>query len=186
MTDIGKRIKDARLAAKLTQEQLGEMIGVTGVTIMRYETGQRKPGWVQIGKIADALETSQNYFWPGSYPEISLDDARALYKNRQNILNEEDCIISFISLMYKDRFSQNKGGITLKLPLYPYPDLTHEDYVDDLHISYEDISELTEAIRSHISTTMDILSRRLESRIVDANFANFLSALDKVEDSPKK
>lgn len=55
MGDYGSRIKAAREAAGLTQEQLGEKLGVTGVTIMRYEKNQREPRQKQLERIAAAL-----------------------------------------------------------------------------------------------------------------------------------
>ena len=61
MGDYGARIKAAREAANLTQEQLGEKIGVTGVTIMRYEKNQREPRLKQLIAIANALEISPGY-----------------------------------------------------------------------------------------------------------------------------
>lgn len=51
----GRYLKAARKNAKLTQEQLAEMIGVTGVTIMRYENNLRKPNQETFDKLAAAL-----------------------------------------------------------------------------------------------------------------------------------
>lgn len=56
MEDYGRRIKEARERAGMTQEELGKAIGVTGVTIMRYERGQRQPRFKQMERIADALD----------------------------------------------------------------------------------------------------------------------------------
>ena len=61
MGDYGARIKAAREAADLTQEQLGKMIGVTGVTITRYEKNQRDPRLKQLRSIADALGVPVGY-----------------------------------------------------------------------------------------------------------------------------
>lgn len=58
MGNFGDLIKREREAAGLTQEQLGEKIGVTGVTIMRYEKNQREPRLEQLDKIAEALGVS--------------------------------------------------------------------------------------------------------------------------------
>lgn len=55
MGDYGSRIKAAREAVNLTQEQLGRMVGVTGVTIMRYEKDQREPTQKNIKRLANAL-----------------------------------------------------------------------------------------------------------------------------------
>ena len=52
---FGKVIKKAREAANMTQEQLGAKIGVTGVSIMRYEKNQRQPRFEQLPGLADAL-----------------------------------------------------------------------------------------------------------------------------------
>lgn len=38
--DIGQRIKNARIAKDLTQEQLGELIGVQKSAIAKYESGR--------------------------------------------------------------------------------------------------------------------------------------------------
>jgi len=54
----GERIKVARESAGLTQEQLGKKLGITGVTIMRYEKNQRQPRLEQLGRIALALGTT--------------------------------------------------------------------------------------------------------------------------------
>lgn len=55
---IGEHIKSARKFAGLTQEQLGQAIGISGVAIMRYEKGQREPSKEIIEKIATALKAS--------------------------------------------------------------------------------------------------------------------------------
>lgn len=52
---LGEKMKTARKTAGLTQEELGKKLGVTGVTIMRYEKNQRQPRLDQLGEIAKAL-----------------------------------------------------------------------------------------------------------------------------------
>ena len=58
---IGERIQNARKKSGLTQEELGERVGVTGVAIMRYEKGARQPRLEQLQRIAGALEVSVDY-----------------------------------------------------------------------------------------------------------------------------
>lgn len=55
---VGENIKAAREAKGLTQEELGRKIGVTGVTIMRYEKSQRKPSLDVLFQLSDALGVS--------------------------------------------------------------------------------------------------------------------------------
>lgn len=57
---IGDQIKRLRKIKKITQEDLGKLVGLSGVAIMRYEKGQREPNLETIQKIADALGVSIN------------------------------------------------------------------------------------------------------------------------------
>ena len=54
--EIGESIKKFRENKGLTQKQLGELIGVTAVTITRYENEKRSPDIKTLIKIATALE----------------------------------------------------------------------------------------------------------------------------------
>lgn len=71
---VGERIKSAREAAGLTQEQLGQKIDVTGVAIMRYEKDQREPRRKQLERIADALGVDVNWIMTG-YTVKDFDSA---------------------------------------------------------------------------------------------------------------
>ena len=76
MDSIGARIKMAREAAGITQEQLGQKVGVTGVTIMRYEKGQREPTFDTLQAIADALDVTTIYLiGHHSWTDIQLHNA---------------------------------------------------------------------------------------------------------------
>lgn len=55
---IGKKIKEARISKGLSQAELGDKIGLSGVAIMRYEKGQREPKQKTLIDIADALGVS--------------------------------------------------------------------------------------------------------------------------------
>ena len=63
---IGERIKAAREKAGLTQVQLGEKVGVSGVAIMRYENGTREPRYDRLKRISDALGISIYELFDGS------------------------------------------------------------------------------------------------------------------------
>ena len=55
MGTLGENLRAARVAAKLTQEDLAEKLGTTKSAISRYEQGKREPALAQIAKIAAAL-----------------------------------------------------------------------------------------------------------------------------------
>ena len=61
MSTIGERIKKDRELRNITQSQLGEKLGVTGVTVMRYEKGQREPNIETIFNLAEKLNVSVSY-----------------------------------------------------------------------------------------------------------------------------
>ena len=56
---IGKRIRDARKAAGLTQEELAERIGTSSVAVAQWETGRRNPKMGTVSKLAAALDEPQ-------------------------------------------------------------------------------------------------------------------------------
>lgn len=56
------RLKEKRIEAGLTQEELAKKAGVTSRTIQNYELGNRKPSNMEvIQKIADSLGTTTEY-----------------------------------------------------------------------------------------------------------------------------
>lgn len=61
MSTIGEHIKKARELRNMTQSQLGEKLGVTGVTVMRYEKGQREPNIETIFNMAEKLNVPVSY-----------------------------------------------------------------------------------------------------------------------------
>lgn len=52
---VGLQIREARKAKGLTQAELGEMLGVSKVTINRYETGKQNLTLDTLTKITSAL-----------------------------------------------------------------------------------------------------------------------------------
>lgn len=55
---FGKRLKIIRLAAKMTQEQLADSVGVTIESISNIERGIHGPSFDTLEKIADVLKVS--------------------------------------------------------------------------------------------------------------------------------
>ena len=58
---IAHRIKQARLAAGMTQRDVAELLDITKAAISKYETGKSEPSASMILKLAQALRTSPNY-----------------------------------------------------------------------------------------------------------------------------
>lgn len=56
--DLGKRLRAMRNAAGVTQEQLGDAIGVTFQQVQKYEKGINRVGARQLDAITKALKCS--------------------------------------------------------------------------------------------------------------------------------
>ena len=83
---IGERIKAAREKAGLTQVQLGEKVGVSGVAIMRYENGTREPRYDRLKRISDALGISIYELFDGS--TVDADGTINIWPAPQNASEE--------------------------------------------------------------------------------------------------
>lgn len=92
MTERGDRIRDARLAARLSQEELAARVGVTQSLISHWERGVRSLSADQLRDVAQSLGVSVAYLLFGSalteqqgnsnlmgtegaVPMVSIDDA---------------------------------------------------------------------------------------------------------------
>jgi transcriptional regulator with XRE-family HTH domain len=58
---VGKKIREARRALKLTQKMLGEITGINTNTICGYERERTEPPLSYAVRIADALGISLDY-----------------------------------------------------------------------------------------------------------------------------
>ena len=58
---IGKRVRELRVKKGLSQQDLGNAIGVTKVSVCGYESGTRIPNLEKLIKLADTLGTSTDY-----------------------------------------------------------------------------------------------------------------------------
>ena len=86
--DFGARMRKFRLAATLTQAQLGERVGITKGAISSFEKGNTHPSIHTVGKIAKALGVDMTMMLAGHgayqtmqpiIPGMSIDDrVRAL------------------------------------------------------------------------------------------------------------
>ena len=92
--EIGSRIKELRLAKKLTQTQLADIIGLSYIQVGRYETQKSNPSSDVLQKLASALDTTTDFIMRGSSDDMvsaQLTDKELLSQFRQvEKLNSED------------------------------------------------------------------------------------------------
>ena len=76
MAVLGKRLKEARLAAGLSQEALGVAAGLDEMSastrMNRYELGKRVPDFALMEKIAKILNVPAAYFYAKADEEAYL------------------------------------------------------------------------------------------------------------------
>ena len=71
MTLIGNRIKELRKSNGLTQQQLGDMLNVTKVSICCYEKGNRIPSLDTLKDLSNIFKVSLDYFVGNDYFVVS-------------------------------------------------------------------------------------------------------------------
>lgn len=72
---LGQLIRNARVMSGLTQSQLAQQIGVTGVAVCNYENGHRWPNVETLSRISQATNTSITLLVPrAEMPEPEHDD----------------------------------------------------------------------------------------------------------------
>ncbi len=59
---FGRRLRELREAARLTQEQLAEKVGVKRDAVVRWESSKREPVWSSVLALAAALGVSCEAF----------------------------------------------------------------------------------------------------------------------------
>lgn len=62
---VGQRVKQARLARKMSQTALGKSLGVSFQQVQKYESGVNRIGSSRLWDIAGLLETPVSFFFEG-------------------------------------------------------------------------------------------------------------------------
>lgn len=66
---IGTRIRDTRKTAGLSQEQLGVLLGITGVMVLAYEKGRSRISTELLRRIAEITGVTMAFLLTGNIPE---------------------------------------------------------------------------------------------------------------------
>ena len=85
---IGEKIKELRKNSKITQEQLGNAIGVSKMAISYFEKGKKSPGRESLEKIADYFDVTTDYLLGRSEdPELNEEDDKVVSEEGKNIMS---------------------------------------------------------------------------------------------------
>lgn len=81
---FSKRLKEKRKEMGFTQKQLGEMVGVTKVSICCYENGTRTPTLDTLIDLANALQVELTYLLGVDYFVVAEDNPHCAINLAQN------------------------------------------------------------------------------------------------------
>jgi len=107
---MGNRLKMLREARGLTQEALGELIGMTHTAIQRLESGNRGLTEERVWQLAKALDVHPGELF-APLPATGLDDpieARAARVARRLAHRERDIWMTMGAALMKEKASRGK------------------------------------------------------------------------------
>lgn len=97
LKELGKRIKNAREEAKLTQHQLYEMTGISTTQISAYENGNKSIGLQSLAKIAFAVNKTIDELYYGSINNRAVSTAK----------NVGELVVNCIYALHKEEVVMN-------------------------------------------------------------------------------
>ena len=59
--NFAERLKEIRVARRLTQKQVYEAVGMSAIGYQRYEYGEREPAYQKLLALADYFDVSLDY-----------------------------------------------------------------------------------------------------------------------------
>ena len=74
---LGERIRQHRQRAKLTQEKLAELVGVSRQAVAKWESGQSAPSTENLFKLAQIFDTTVDLLLPGEQTDSKADEPLA-------------------------------------------------------------------------------------------------------------
>ena len=80
---VGDRIRRRRILMGLTQDQLGEALGISYQQIQKYETGANRVSAGRLYLIAEKLEVSAGWFFDPVKSDASSSDFNDIGSSRQ-------------------------------------------------------------------------------------------------------
>ena len=90
---VGKRVRHRRWMVGMTQQQLGDIVGIKFQQIQKYETGMNRISASRLWDIARALDVSISFFFEGFDGEAaSVEPAAAHDVQRGDLLADKEAL----------------------------------------------------------------------------------------------
>ncbi len=105
---VGARIRARRILMSMSQEKLGEALGVTFQQVQKYEKGVNRIGAGRLHQIADMLAVPISFFYDGLpsdliEPEGGLRDSAALAYDTNLSAEEGRMLVSYFTRIRSSR-----------------------------------------------------------------------------------
>ena len=88
---VGKRVRHRRWMVGMTQQQLGDIVGIKFQQIQKYETGMNRISASRLWDIAQALDVSISFFFEGFEGE-GAEAAPATMPERGDLLADKEAL----------------------------------------------------------------------------------------------
>src|SRR3954447_17005450 len=90
---VGKRVRHRRWMVGMTQQQLGDIVGIKFQQIQKYETGMNRISASRLWDIAQALDVSISFFFEGFGGETARSDQPAVdLPERGDLLADKEAL----------------------------------------------------------------------------------------------
>lgn len=90
---VGKRVRHRRWMVGMTQQQLGDIVGIKFQQIQKYETGMNRISASRLWDIAQALGVSISFFFEGFEDDEAAFEAKtASVENRGDLLADKEAL----------------------------------------------------------------------------------------------
>jgi transcriptional regulator with XRE-family HTH domain len=88
---VGKRVRHRRWMVGMTQQQLGDIVGIKFQQIQKYETGMNRISASRLWDIAQALDVSISFFFEG-FGDEGRDAAAGAMPERGDLLADKEAL----------------------------------------------------------------------------------------------
>ena len=156
MATIGERIKAARIIAGLSQEDLGEKLGITKMAISKYETGAVTPNSGMLIELSKALEVKVEYF----FRSTSVKLTKPSYRCKKALAKKEETKILGKTAEWLERYLiiEHLTGTEKPLDL-PKPEQYRVKTFGDIERTAQRIRKEWNLGSDPIENVMDILEQ---------------------------
>ncbi len=89
---VGKRIRHRRWMLGMTQQQLGEAVGIKFQQIQKYETGMNRVSASRLWDIGRVLDVAISFFFEGLDSEYDMDASDVSTQRHGDLLADKEAL----------------------------------------------------------------------------------------------